>query len=245
MTTPRRCTGTAAAVLAAVLLLAGLVAPPAGAAGKTTRFTIGTHNTHYGKSRYSAFADVIGWQEIDTAAARTRMRKALTGYRHYIPKGAAGADTISWRASKFTLVHGRAVLTHKGQKHVTPNRYVTYVTLKVKATGTTIAFVNTHFISAAFSGHPERQARWRKHRKILQDVVAKLRAAKYPVFVVGDFNHQPATKLPGLSRYAVSTGDASPIDHLYATKANKIGKATRLAKNGSDHPAYRATARVG
>lgn len=233
-----------------VLLTAGLgagvlTAAPAEARPAHLSFRIGTHNTLHGTSAYTPFAGIIGWQELDGADDIARMKRSLPGFAHYVPRSeAAASDSISWRRSMFSLRYARAVFTHGGEAHVTPSRYITYVVLRIRATGRTIAFVNTHFISAAFTEHAERRGRWYEHRDVLKRVVASLRAHGWPVLVAGDFNNRQSVHLAGLSRARVGTGDPTPIDQLYAPPGTHRSKAHRLGFYGSDHNAYRTWVRL-
>ncbi|GAB2474264.1 hypothetical protein GCM10027265_24780 [Jatrophihabitans fulvus] len=218
---------------------------PAAARPAHVSFRIGTHNTLHGTSGYTPFAGIIGWQELDGADDIARMRRSLPGFAHYVPRDvSAAADSISWRRSLFTLRYARAVFTHSGQAHVTPSRWVTYVVLRVRATGRTIAFVNTHFISHAFTSHAERRGRWYRHEDVLEKVVRQLRAHGWPVLAVGDYNSRAGVPLTGLSRFRVRTGDPTPIDQLYAPRGAHRSLAHRLWRNGSDHHAYRAWVRI-
>jgi Endonuclease/Exonuclease/phosphatase family len=239
----RRHTTAIVAVIAAVFGMI-LSAPTATA---VTEITLGTHNTHYGDASFEPFAGVIGWQEVNDPVDRDKMRTGLgSGYAHYLPPDApAKAVPISWRTPRFELVSAGSVRTHEGEAGVTPARYVNWVILQINGTTSRFIVVNTHFISGAWSDHPERQARWLQHYQILQDKVAELRANHpgKPVFVLGDFNRAKAMPMPSPVRY-VPVIDASgiPIDHMYASSTITHSQVSRLSTWGSDHHAYRMSA---
>lgn len=223
---------------------AGTAGSPAAAAAAELK--VGTHNVWRGKATFKPIGDVIGWQEMNTSADRSRLRKKLPAYDHFFPKqGPARAVPISWRKDKFKLVKAAAVLTHKGEARVTPNRYVNWALLERRANGQRFVMINTHFISGAWSGHPERQGRWLKHAGKLREVV-KNRHAKHPelpIFVVGDFNRPRTVDLPGTVDYVRVKGvKGVPIDQAYATRSVRNTLVDRLERFGSDHFAYRFTA---
>ncbi|MFC4492928.1 endonuclease/exonuclease/phosphatase family protein [Streptomyces ovatisporus] len=224
-------------------------AAPAGgspAAAAAVKMKVATHNVWRGKATFKPHGDVIGWQEMNTAADRKRLRTELSGYGHFLPReGAAGAVPISWRKDTFKLIKADAVLTHKGEARVTPSRYVTWALLEHRAKKQRFVMMNTHFISGAWSKHPERQGRWLKHADKLRSVIKNLHGKhpELPVFVVGDFNRPRSLKLPGSVQYIrVKGAEGTPIDQAYATRSVKNTLVERLQRFGSDHFAYRFTA---
>ncbi len=213
----------------------------------TATIALGTHNTLRGAATFHNFAGVIGWQEVNDPADRDKMRRQLgDGYRHYVPAPApAKAVPISWRVPRFTLVDSGYKKTHDGESNVTPARYITWVILKVNATGKKFIFINTHFISGAWSKHPERQERWRKHYNILYNRVATFRKyhPRKPIFVVGDFNRHKAMPMPSPVKWVPVAGVSGvPIDQMYASSTIAHSKVDRRYKWGSDHYAYRMNA---
>lgn len=218
------------------------------ATAATTEITLGTHNTHYGDAGFERFAGVIGWQEVNDPADRDKMRARLgSGYAHYLPPdGPAKAVPISWRVPRFTLVRSGSIRTHDGEAGVTPARYVNWVILRINGTDKRFIAVNTHFISGAWNRHPERQARWLRHYDILHDKVAQLRRNHpgKPIFVFGDFNRAKAMPMPSPVRYVPVIGASGiPIDHMYAPTTITHSRVSRLPTWGSDHHAYRMSAR--
>ncbi|MEH3034651.1 MAG: hypothetical protein PGN07_11640 [Aeromicrobium erythreum] len=239
------------AVLAALVgLLASLLlmTPPADAASQVT---IATHNTWHGKAQVRPLADVIGWQEVDTAAGQQKL-DALAGYATFRPRPAEGAAAaanavpISWKRSVFEKTGSGFVRTHPGESGVTPSRFVTWVVLKHRESGKKLGFVNTHYISGAWSGKPARQQRWLDHNKAVKQVVADLTARGITVALSGDFNrHQGQASYLGLERFATPQASQVPYDQLYATRGHVVGSAERLQKFGSDvHFAWRGRVRL-
>jgi hypothetical protein len=216
------------------------------AATAAVKMRVGTHNVWRGKAAFKPIGDVIGWQEMNSPADRDRLRRALPGYDHFVPKAApARAVPISWRKDKFKIVKARAVLTHKGEAGVTPNRYVNWALLEHRSEKQRFIVINTHFISGAWSGHPERQGRWLKHADKLREVIGDQHGKhpELPIFVVGDFNRARALDLPSTVEYIrVKGAKGTPIDQSYATRSVRNTRAERLKRFGSDHFAYRFTA---
>jgi hypothetical protein len=216
---------------------AALVAATPASASAATSLFFGTHNMYVGAAQFTPFAGVLGFQEVNTAQDKMEMRYGLPGYDRYVPKGDAGDVPIAWLRKRFALEDKDSIRTHKGEKLVTPSRYVNWVRLRVRRTGAQFFFVNTHFISKAWSGKPERRKRWKRHARILRREVAKLRQTGLPVFLVGDFNRRGKTLgIPGMTYVGAPR---VPLDHLYASEGIAHGQVEELPKNGSDHFAYR------
>lgn len=243
----------AIACVVAVVLAGTGVALAAGAGGsaepRAADITIGTHNTHRGDGSFERFAGVIGWQEVESPAAIDKLRNRLGAeYNHYLGGGApASAIAISWRVERFQKLGEGSVRTHEGEAGVTPARYVNWVRLQVRATGAQLIVVNTHFISGAWSGHPERQARWNTHYDVLRDKVAALKQNHpgVPIFVIGDFNRAKAMDMPNPVQWVPVDGVSGvPIDHMYAPSNIPHSSVTRLPQWGSDHHAYKLSATV-
>lgn len=172
-------------------------------------------------------AAVTGWQEI--ARSYRRRLRAVDGWATYwpgLPLSMARAVPISWRARRFKRVAAGYVRTHLGEAKVTPSRFVAWVVLKDGRTGQTFWRVNTHYISKAWTGHPERQERWLLHDRKLAGVVQMLLEKHGPDGVVGgDFNRDIGS--PRLTRMDPSAHYHHGIDHLYV-----FGDAVAI---GGDH----------
>lgn len=244
--TGRRTRTIVTAIITAIVAVFAMIlgSTPATAASK---ISLGTHNTHYGDASFEPFAGVIGWQEVNDPVDRDKMRARLgSGYAHYLPPdGPAKAVPISWRTPRFKLIGSGSIRTHDGEAGVTPARYVNWVILRINGTTTRFIVVNTHFISGAWSKHPERQARWLRHYEILRAKVADLREAhpRKKIFVLGDFNRSKAMPMPSPVRYVPVIGASGvPIDHMYAPSNITHSLVSRLPFWGSDHHAYRMSA---
>lgn len=243
-----------AVATAIAMVLAGTGVAWAAGPGESARqavageeISIGTHNTHRGDASFESFAGVIGWQEVESAAAITKLRNRLGAeYDHYFGGGGpASAIPISWRAARFQKLGEGSVRTHEGEAGVTPARYVNWVRLEIRGTGSRLIVVNTHFISGAWSGHPERQARWNRHYQVLHDKVAALKENHpgVPIFVIGDVNRGKAMDMPNPTRWVPVAGvDGVPIDHMYAPSNLSHSQVSRKPMWGSDHHAYQMSA---
>jgi endonuclease/exonuclease/phosphatase (EEP) superfamily protein YafD len=222
---------------------AAAAGPTVSGAAALDQISIGTHNTLHGAASFERFAGVIGWQEVTDPADRTKLDNRLGAEyaTFYPPDGPAKAVPISWRVERFQKVGSGSVRTHEGEAGVTPARYVNWVILELRGSGTRFIVVNTHFISGAWSGHPERQARWNRHYQVLRDKVAELRQnhPQQPVFVIGDFNRHLAMGMPAPIQYVpVQGGGQVPLDHMYAPSNISHGQVQRQPMWGSDHHAY-------
>ena len=201
--------------------------------------TRGTFNTRRGRGRIKPIADVIGWQEMSTAASRRRLVDTLTGYDHFIPPvEAAAANPISWLRTRFTLVSSGYRRAHGGKALVTPPRYVTWVVLTDRTDGKPYAFVNTHMISRpALSSW--RTARWAEHLQVVADVVTELIGQGLPVSFAGDLNKHTPVRVKGLEN--PTTTARAPYDQFGATPDWLITTVTRGPRFGSDHHSFVAT----
>jgi hypothetical protein len=244
-----RPTALITAVLTILVWLGSAAAAGSAEPGSTVLSTIsiGTHNTLRGAASFEPFAGVIGWQEVNEPADRTKLNNRLGAeYTTFYPADdPAKAVPISWRVERFQKLGSGSVRTHGGEAGVTPARYVNWVVLEIRGTDKRFIVVNTHFISGAWSDHPERQARWNLHYEVLFDKVAQLRRnhPEKPLFVVGDFNRHRAMAMPSPVRYVpVEGGGDEPLDHMYAPTDISHTLTERLPTWGSDHHAYRLSA---
>ena len=167
------------AVLSLLLLTWGSCPPPGADRAARRHDDHGRDPQHPAReATFKPLADVIGWQEVDTAEGHSKLG-ALEFYDHFRPGedrlDARNSIAISWRKNKYEKTGDGSRLTHGGEAGVTPARFVNWVVLKNKETGAKLAFVNTHYISGAWNGeHPERQERWRTHNAVVREVVADL-----------------------------------------------------------------------
>lgn len=241
---------TARILTALAVAAAGLTAT-----GSASALEVGTHNLHNGKGAAPGFAPVIGWQEAEVKTAPNVMQKLnrIPGYKTWWPAGkkpkpfSANAVPISWRKAQFDLVDKGSTNTIGGQAGVTPSRWVNWVVLKNTNTQKQFTFVDTHFISAAYTRHPDRLPRWKTHLDVLNQVLGDL-AAKYPgqpTVVVGDFNRPAYSPLSGLTPITwPGAGARVPYDQLYATTGLATQRAVRLGTYGSDHFAFKAKVNI-
>lgn len=205
-------------------------------------FVVATFNTLHGTADIHPLASVIGWQEADTVAGRKKIRD-LDGYATYVPKAdALSAIPISWRIDTWELLAAGEHMTHAGKAGITPNRGYSWVILRHRATGVVVCFVNTHFISGAWSWRmtPWRRDRWNEHMRELAAFVTK-RGQTMPVVLVGDMNRPEWLRLPGFHHAAIRSGRV-PIDQIHSTLP--LSPVRRGPKHGSDHYSWTATVTV-
>ncbi|GAB3700685.1 hypothetical protein [Mariniluteicoccus flavus] len=89
---------------------------------------------------------------------------------------------------------------HGGKAPISPNRYISWVVLKDRASGRRTVFMNTHMVSGAWNAthddtDPWRQARWNEHRTKQMARVEAFVKAGHSVVYGGDFNRQEMGKL--------------------------------------------------
>lgn len=189
-------------------------------------------------------ADVIGWQEIESAEHRLALRQ-LGGWKTHWFEGSAAAIPISWRKDRFTYLRGGQLRIHKGQAGVTPERWFVWVVLRDHLTGRVVVRWNTHLISQAFSSHPERRLRWRTGEQLIVRQNRRL-VKKYGAVVGGgDFNrsHWAPTGTTGVWASEGTHGPSVYYDALtVAGKAGVDGPVLRI-QTPSDHDALVANIR--
>lgn len=215
-------------------------------------WTIGTHNVLHGSATFTPFATIIGWQEADRSTTPTRLRNQLGSlYRHYTPAGSAGYIPVSWRSDRFSFIAARSVKTHEGKLGVSPDRWISIVHLRNRATGRRIVFINTHFVSEAFNdGSSYRSWRldmWYRHYHRLYAEIGAIRTSlpKVPIYLVGDFNHSGYLNFDAHAVYPLRLGDRHPIDQLYAGTPGRGSCVAQLSQMGSDHYRWQARAWIG
>jgi hypothetical protein len=164
-------------------------------------------------------ADIIGWQEINLPRYREAVYDEGAGYRHHWgPPGCA--EPISWHHKKFEKLHKGHIVLHE-QSQYTETRYVTWVILRNRATGSRFAVTNAHYIPGWHGGMDdtaERQRIWtegnRRHRNLLE----RFNNRGLPICGTGDFNrhHHPVVDT-NYGRYKVRyLAPEHSIDQLYA-----------------------------
>lgn len=149
-------------------------------------------------------ADIVGLQEVHTAAQRNNVQKLIESnkyavspkaHKHNDSKAGVESYPIIWREKEFVRVSEGAT----GQ--VSPDldglrpRYITWVKLKQRASGKQFYVVNTHFVrDVEVNGELNTAKRfqdnvdaYRGHMTKLVSLVKKLQKDNVPVFVTGDF----------------------------------------------------------
>ena len=143
----------------------------------------------------SVYGDVIGWNELGTAALQDVVR-TLPGFMSAFGPGlASGAVAISWRPDVFTLEASGYIKVNSGVAGITPSRYILWVRLRHITSGVVFTRVNTHVVHhIEVAGLPRvvgaltgQNARAKKHFALLGGAIAT--ALTYgPVVTGGDFN---------------------------------------------------------
>jgi len=92
--------------------------------------------------------DVVGWQETDEIAGLFPALEAQGWSTRFFTDGGQ-ENAISWRRSTFALVDSRSVLVHRGADapdtpQPFPDRYVTSVVLRHRASGERLTVFDTH-----------------------------------------------------------------------------------------------------
>lgn len=180
-------------------------------------------------------AGLIGWQEITTKGGNyfQEIRKLGPNWSHYMPHdgGLAIPNPISWNEKIWKKSDAGFIRTHHGLAGVSPNRYITWVKLKNKATGKEVVRINTHLVSGAFSGKSHHQWRldhWKSHMHQLDQLVKKFEKQGLDVIVGGDFNRDSRKVLGNHVAYDnkldVGTHGKSTYDYLMHTKHGHLKK---------------------
>jgi len=158
-----------------------------------------------------ARASIVRLQEVWSPGARAGVRRALASHptwRHYPAlTSSAGADVVLWSPRWVRAGPAGVRLLTRGVRHLTPARWLVWVTLarRVPAAGRVpVTVANTHAVSgycharssraalrdAIAGAHWRRVATWtRQHRRISPRAPA--------VLLGGDFNCSPWATGPG------------------------------------------------
>lgn len=140
-------------------------------------------------------ADIIGTQEVNSNAHRIAVNGMKNkGWDVYWPGGSpsgqpGGANQIPilWRHAKFSLLgKGTQKMHEAGQG--SPSRHISWVILKVNATGEIVVRMNTHFIHQAWTSHPERKDQWNTHERKMLAKMTDLKGTWGAVVAGGDIN---------------------------------------------------------
>ena len=139
--------------------------------------------------------DTITWTEIETQPQIDRIQ-THAGWATYWPHKPGGAPVvhpanavpISWRTSVYEFVSGSSVRSSSGLAGVSPNRYVTRVRLRHKASGASVARVAHHAVSGVDNPQDHAAYRLATHAKNIVSYNARMLDASFPVIGAGDFN---------------------------------------------------------
>lgn len=208
----------------------------------TTEFSVGTHNTHHGAAIFRPFADIIGWQEVDTPIATNRLHRSMRA-AGWGTIGLGKECPISFRARDWHLHDWDVEKVHNGLAKVSPARFITRARLEHKKTGRQIIGLNTHMVSGAFNKNTREKAEawrddmWARHYQRLDEICRE--HASDVVVLVGDLNRQR-----GFSFYGLERADKGSVDHIWVDATAEVLDHTQAGKLGSDHPAEKATVRV-
>ena len=192
---------------------------------------------------------LIAWQEIGPKRYFQAIKKLGPDWGHYMPHdgGLHIPDPISWKKSVWKLEGKGFIRTHHGLHDVSPNRYITWVKLKNRATGQDIVRINTHLVSGAFSHHDKttgwRREHWHEHIQKLEHLVAHFQKQGLQVIVSGDFNRDSNHVLGHQVHYDnnihVGTHGKSTYDYMMHTRGKHLKLLGAHVSHGyaSDHDA--------
>lgn len=269
--TPRLRLALRAALLAVLAPLVVLPAPapadrptPTSARGSWLRFEVTTANVRsfpvMPQGRVRADLDTLRglggtvlFQEIEPdrykRALRSRFQASRVAFLDRTPVPVALDD--AW-----TIEDRDVEVMHRGRAGVSPTRFVTWLRVARTSGDRTVRFVvmNTHFVSGAWNGRPNKDDAWRKkrwndHFDAMRRLVRGFNAAGLTVVGGGDFNRTIARGLrrfTGAQRWLYS--DAG-IDKLFVAPApggaRVAVKKTDSTRGFSDHAFRTAVLKIG
>jgi hypothetical protein len=192
-------------------------------------------------------AGLIGWNEIGPDRYFQAIRALGPSWHHYMPHdgGLRIPNPISWKDSIWKKEGEGFIKTHHGKAKVSPNRYITGVQLKNRATGKEIVRMNTHLVSGAWSGHKPttawRREMWKIHMAKMQHKIDEFEKQGLTVVVSGDFNRDSFKVLGNKVAYDnnlhAGTHGKSTYDYMMHTKHGDVRKVGTHIDHGffSDH----------
>jgi hypothetical protein len=192
-------------------------------------------------------ADLIGWNEISPKRYFSAIKALGPSWGHYMPHdgGLRIPNPISWKKSVWKKEASGFVKTHNGKAKVSPNRYITWVKLKNRATGKEIVRMNTHLVSGAWGEHKAttawRRKMWNTHMEKLDHLVKHFEKKGLDVVVGGDFNrdsyHVLGKDVAYDNKLNVGTHGRSTYDYLMHTRSKDLHKVGAHVIHGfaSDH----------
>lgn len=206
--------------------------------------------------RASHAGSLIGWQEIGPERYFEAIKKLGPDWGHYMPHdgGLHIPTPISWKKSVWKKEDAGFLKTHHGRAKVSPNRYITWVKLKNRATGQEVVRVNTHLVSGAWGAHKPttawRREMWKTHMQKLDALVADFKRQGLPVIVGGDFNRDSfevlGPKVGYDNKLNVGTHGRSTYDYLMHTRSKDLQRLGGRVQHAyaSDHDAVVARYRL-
>jgi hypothetical protein len=129
---------------------------------------------------------------------------------------AANLSPISWRNDIWQLIDRGTRLGTPAVYNICRDRYVSWVVLRNRTTGQTIARWNTHFVPNAWAPYHvsrlgARRAAWHRQARVTTQVIRELRDLGYLVVGGGDVNRHYSQFLGDLVAYDT---DGSRFDYL-------------------------------
>lgn len=195
-------------------------------------------------------AGLIGWNEISPKRYFDAIKQLGPEWNHYMPHdgGLRIPNPISWKKSVWKKEDAGFVKTHNGKAHVSPNRYITWVKLKHRASGKEVVRINTHLVSGGWSKGQRpttawRREMWHEHIRKLEHLVHHFEKQGLDVIVGGDFNrdsfHVLGKEVAYDNKLNVGTHGASTYDYLMHTRSPDLHKLGAHVQHGyaSDHDA--------
>lgn len=199
-------------------------------------------------------AGLIGWNEISPKRYFDAIKNLGPEWNHYMPHDGhlRIPNPISWKKSIWKKEDAGFVKTHNGKAKVSPNRYITWVKLKSRATGKEVVRINTHTVSGGWSKGQRPTTAWRRemwhiHMQKLDHLVKHFEKQGLDVIVGGDFNRDSFHVLGKDVKYDnnlnVGTHGQSTYDYLMHTPSKDLHKVEAHVSRGyaSDHDAVVAT----
>jgi hypothetical protein len=193
-------------------------------------------------SKAMRHASVVRLQEVETAGNVAGVRRALAGHPSWratwrLPAGPFG-DAILWDTRVWASAgRARALLVHRGVGGITPDRWLTWKPLRLRATGALVVVANVHAVSGYCSNRAERALRARLTRDYWATVArwTRRQLVGHPARVVllgGDFNCQLSKRyepwLPGRILAPLYRLDrAAGYDHLLTARTRGAPAAGR------------------
>lgn len=223
-----------------------------------TTITVATWNVKYDNKNNIAnetktilrTANVVGLQEVHTAAQRNNIRKLIESGSYAVSpkahtnndsKTGAESNAIVWREKEFFRTDEGVIGPLASDVDGLRARYITWVKLKQRATGKQFYVVDTHMIrdvetNGALSDKKANVAAYKTYMQKLVALVKKQQKDNVPIFVVGDFamNYRKDTgevaTFPKAALGSIGVKSNWELTNLagISSKANTYGSSNRL-----------------